>query len=89
MFGFIFWKYFWEKIWNYPGSLLTLHLWNKKGGMAMICFLIVLICINVKWLKGNTATNLPNTGNTSVVSVEGQCMSQHHIIVMGNIENIN
>ena len=31
----------------------------------------------------------PSIGNTSVVSVAGQCMSQHLIYAMDNTENIN
>ena len=31
----------------------------------------------------------PSIDNTSAVNVAGQCISQHHIIAMDNIENIN
>ena len=31
----------------------------------------------------------PSIGNTSVVSVEGQCTSQHRIYVTDNTENIS
>ena len=33
--------------------------------------------------------NCPNTGNSSAVSVEGQCMNQHRIFATDNIGNIN
>ena len=33
--------------------------------------------------------SIPSVGNTSVVNVEGQCTSLHHITAKENIENTN